>query len=543
VIALISDQIERPGRVAAGPAAAEMSLFLLVEPLFRHLKLFLVVAGAVFALALCWIFLTPRKYESEASILVQNARSNVLITAGNNDAPTEMRDVTEEQLNSEVEVLTSRDLKDEVVQGGWNSKPRSDYSKADWEAHEKAVESLSRRLEAIVPRRSNVMVATVTASTPEEAQEELRRLIAAFIARQRQISRPPGAAKFFAEQAERYKSQLAQAQQALAEFQNRQKLVNVNDREATLSGNLSNADSQRRDTDVQIRELEKRIEAHAALLETLPSRQTTQEHTTALTGALDQLTTQLVTLKNQRTELLNKYPPTDRAVRQIELQIVETEAGIHAASSPKSKDAATDINPTWQQLQTDMAMMRSQLSGLRARRDVLSGQIAQAQSALGVTEQLSPEFTALQHRVNELDTNYQAYLHKRDEAEVADSMDRQDLLNFAVVEAPTYSSSPVHPKPVRDIFLGLITALLLGGVAVFLMESVRDTAGAAAELERWTHFPVLATVPWTYQAELGEGPMLNLPSRTGRDEAGVELSTQTPRLAYFSGPTKTESLR
>jgi hypothetical protein len=96
---------------------------------------------------------------------------------------------------------------------------------------------------------------------------------------------------------------------------------------------------------------------------------------------------------------------------------------------------------------------------------------------------------------------------------------------------------------VRDTFLGLITAFLLGGVAVFLMESVRDTAGAAAELERWTHFPVLATVPWTYQAEFGEGPMLNLPSRTGRDEAGVELSTQTPRLAYFAGPTKTESLR
>ena len=68
-------------------------------------------------------------------------------------------------------------------------------------------------------------------------------MLAAFIARQRQISRPPGAAKFFAEQAERYKNQLAQAQQALAEFQNRQKLVNVNDREATLSGNLTNAES------------------------------------------------------------------------------------------------------------------------------------------------------------------------------------------------------------------------------------------------------------------------------------------------------------
>ena len=127
-----------------------MSLYTLVEAVFRHLKLFLVVAGAVFALALCWVFLTPRKYESEASILVQNARSNVLITAGNNDAPTEMREVTEEQLNSEVEVLTSKDLLDEVVQPGWNSKPRTDYSRAEWQAHEKAVRSLSRRLEASV---------------------------------------------------------------------------------------------------------------------------------------------------------------------------------------------------------------------------------------------------------------------------------------------------------------------------------------------------------------------------------------------------------
>src|SRR3984885_9556504 len=131
MIALINDQIERPGRVAAGPAAAEMSLFLLVEPLFRHLKLFLVVAGAVFALALFWIFATPRKYESHASILVQNARSNVLITAGNTDGPTEMRDFTEEQLNSDVEVLMSKDLLDEVVKPGWNKKPNAEYSRGE----------------------------------------------------------------------------------------------------------------------------------------------------------------------------------------------------------------------------------------------------------------------------------------------------------------------------------------------------------------------------------------------------------------------------
>ena len=230
--------------------------------------------------------------------------------------------------------------------------------------------------------------------------------------------------------------------------------------------------------------------------------------------------------------MLNKYPPTDRAVRQVELQIVETEAGIRAASSPHSRDTATDVNPTWQQLQTDLAMLRSQLSGLRARRDMLSSQIGQAQQALGATEVLSPEFTALQHRVNELDSNYQAYLHKRDEAEIADSMDRQDLVNFAVVQSPTYSLSPVHPKPLRDMSLGLITAFLLGGIAVFLMESMRDTAGAAGELERWSRYPVLATIPWTQAPELPGGSKLSL-GRDSREAAESDVSGQVPRLAYL----------
>jgi uncharacterized protein involved in exopolysaccharide biosynthesis len=378
------------------------------------------------------------------------------------------------------------------------------------------------------------MLITITAPSPDQAQEEMRRLVAAFMTRQRQISRPPGATRFFTEQAERYKNELAQAQTELAKFQNQQNLVNVNDRESALSNNLTNTETLRRETDVQIHDLEKRVQADTALLETLPKRQTTQEHSTPLTGALDQLTTQLVTLKNQRTDLLNKYPPTDRAVRQIELQIAQTEAGINAAGSPRSRDAATDVNPTWQQLQNDVAMTRSQLSGLHARRDVLSSQIAKAQSDLSVTEGLSPRFTALQHKVAELDSNYQAYLQKRDQAEVADSMDREDLVNFAVVEAPTYSLTPVHPRPKRDTFLGLITAFLLGGVAVFLMESVRETIGKAKELEDLSGYPVLATVPWTHEAALaGDTDVTMSLSDRSSDEDEAELAGKARRLAYL----------
>jgi uncharacterized protein involved in exopolysaccharide biosynthesis len=534
VISVITDQITRQARFAPPSASSDLSLFTIVEIFFRHLKVFLLVAGLVFAAALWWTFGTPKRYESSASILVQNARGNVQITSGNTEGPSEMRDVTEEQMNSDLEVLTSRDLLDEVVKPGWKSKPRDKYSRAELVEHERAVAGLKDRLETTIGRLSNVILAKVSAPSPDQAQEEMRRLIAGFMARQRQISRPPGATHFFAEQAERYKNELALAQAELAQFQNQQNLVNINDRESTLSSNVTNAENLRRETDVQIHDIERRVQADAALLETLPKRQTTQEHSTPLTGALDQLTTQLVTLKNQRTELLNKYPPTDRAVRQIELQIAEIEAGIAGAASPRSRDAATDVNPTWQQLQTDVTMTRSQLSGLLARRDALSSQIAKSQADLNVTEGLSPQFTALQHKVAELDSNYQAYLQKRDQAEVADSMDREDLVNFAVVEAPTYSMYPVHPRPKRDTFLGLMTALLLGGVAVFLMESVRETIGGARELEQWSGRPVLATVPWLQEPASAVDPdrSLSMGSQLS-DEEEAELAGKARRLAYL----------
>lgn len=492
---MITNQ-RRIGDISSAPELVqpEVSFVARVEALFRNWKTFVVVAGVVLILALLWIFATPRKYASEASILVQNARSNVLITSGNTNGPSLVADVSEEQVNSELEILTNS-LLDEVVAPGWSTKPLTTYPRDVLKDHEKAVLSLTKRLDTTVPRKTHLLEATIKAESPLEAQQEMQRLIDAFIARHRQIGRPPGSTHFFSTEAERYKNELAVAQGALADFQKKQKLVNLTDQETLLTTKLATADSQRRDTDVQINDLENRTKGDIALLGNLPNRQKTIEHVTPIAGALDQLTTQLITLKNQRTDLLNKYPPTDRAVQEVDAQIAETEKGISQASAPEPRDTSSDVNPTWQQLQTDLTLTRAQLNGLRARRSTLSSQIASLQEQLDSTEQLSPEFSALQHKVTELDTNYQTYLQKRDEADIADAMDRQDLLNFSVVQAPTYSIIPVHPRPLRDTFLAVLTCLILGATAVLMKESVRDTASNAAELERWSSQPVLATIP------------------------------------------------
>jgi uncharacterized protein involved in exopolysaccharide biosynthesis len=59
----------------------------------------------------------PDKYESRMKILVKNQRVDVAITPANAQSPSVLADgeVTENQINSEIELLTSKDLLTQVV--------------------------------------------------------------------------------------------------------------------------------------------------------------------------------------------------------------------------------------------------------------------------------------------------------------------------------------------------------------------------------------------------------------------------------------------
>ena len=62
------------------------------------------------AAALVVFFVLPRKYQSDARFLVRSARQELVIGPGASAAATPRGDVTEELLNTEVELLRSRDI-------------------------------------------------------------------------------------------------------------------------------------------------------------------------------------------------------------------------------------------------------------------------------------------------------------------------------------------------------------------------------------------------------------------------------------------------
>jgi polysaccharide biosynthesis protein PslE len=482
-----------PGNVA--PTQDSGSLRQVIEAVFRHRRLWFFVAVLVFSASIAYTLLRPRQYRSEMDILVQNTRADDQITPSRVNGTITINGVTEEQINSEIQMLQSTSLANVVIDPQWNNRQPGSLTPDQYRAHDKAVENFEKHLSVDLVRKSNVIHVTYVASDPKAATQALNSLLAAFLAKQREIAQPPGTAKFFADEAAQYKTELDQAQQDLAQYQQDHQIVSLADTEQSSDREINDAETDLRSTDAQISEITQQIATETRQLKSIPTRQTTQERVMPNDYSVERLNTMLAELENQRTSLLTKFTPQDRLVQEIDKKIADTRAALANAKQMTSQETASDVNPVWQSVTGSIIQGESQRQALRAKENSLKQQIAGMRSSLSGVEGSTVAFTTLRQKVTDLENNYQLYTQKRDEAEMADAMNENRLLNVAVQQNPTYSVVPFRPKPVVDTVLGGFTAIFLASFMVFFAEVGRDTIANAHELESVSRFPVFATVP------------------------------------------------
>jgi capsular exopolysaccharide synthesis family protein len=101
---------------------------------------------------------------------------------------------------------------------------------------------------------------------------------------------------------------------------------------------------------------------------------------------------------------------------------------------------------------------------------------------------------------------------------------KDPTVRVEVVAGPTADSSPVSPRPVRNLAIGLAIGLLLGIVASILRELLDVTVKTEERLSEVTKAPVLATIPFDPQAALAPLAMDHDP-RSARAEAFRHLRT------------------
>ena len=467
-------------------------LVTVVQALHRHRRLGLTIFFVVLAAAAAITFATQKQYESEMKILVQNARGSLVVTPERTMTTNAISNITEEQVNSELEVLRSREIAEAALTPNWNAAA---HTSADNQVHEKALEKFRKHLIITAVRKANIIQIDYTDASPQGAQATMQRVAAAVLSKEREIERPAGASTFFADQASHFKADLEAAQRQLSDLQQKTGVVSLPERETDLDKQIAALQAEQRTTLADAGEKQSRLQATRLLLQSVPERQRTTERSIPYQQSVEQINTLLQQLRNKREELLTKYLPGERLLIENQHQIDSANETLTRLRASNSDEKATDVNPVWQQLSSSEATTSAELHALDGKRKTLDQQIKNSQVELAAIEGKAVPFSAAKQRVAELESDYQLYTQKSDEAQISDAMDEHKMLNVAVAELPTINYIPVRPKPLSNLILSTLTAIFLALGAVFYAEISRATVADARELEAVAPYPVLAIIP------------------------------------------------
>src|SRR5947207_4835439 len=191
------------GQLTTGIGANAISLRDGAGALFRRRALVLAIFLIVVVGTAIVTFLLPNKYESRTKILVKNQRVDVAITAeqtGGAPPPTVENEVSENQINSEIELLTSKDLLMQVVKECGLAKAETGLfgrSAAETLREESAVNRLSKDLSIAPARKANVISITYASNSPELSASVLQKLGEHYLEKHLKLNHPTGATDFF----------------------------------------------------------------------------------------------------------------------------------------------------------------------------------------------------------------------------------------------------------------------------------------------------------------------------------------------------------
>lgn len=487
-----------------GLSSATFSSRDLVAIGFRHKRPLLIAFGAMLLGAILTAIFLPSDYQANTKFLIERERLDPVVSPTQaNAAPRP--EVTEEELNSEVEILKSDDVMRQVVvatglhkhHGLLDIRALLSYigiKETDDERIAKTVIRLQKDLKVEAVKKSNLINVTYANSDPKMVYRVLQALDDAYLQKNLAVHHPAGEFQFFDQEAETYKKSLSDAEAQLKTFSQQQGGVSPQlARDITLQ-KLSDFNATLQQTYADIASTEKRIDALQSQAGSTPQRLTTQSRTSDDAQVLQQLKSTLMNLEIKRTELLTKYQPTYPLVQEVDKELTETRASIANEEAKPLRDETTDRNPTYAWINEELAKAKADDAALRARAAATQSIIAQYQANAHDLEQKGLQQQDLLRKVKTEEDNYLLYERKREEARMTDALDRTRILNVAIAEQPV---TPALPTTSRwtVFFIGLLLAIGVSIGMAFALELTNASFRTPSEVLSELNIPVLAAVP------------------------------------------------
>ena len=472
----------------------------LATVLFRRRRFLLGCGVVTLALALLSMWLMP-SYKATMKLLVQRDRQDPLVSSSQemqNPLAPASQPVSEEDLNSEVELLTSDDVLRQVasdcgLQNGrfWQGlfmKLNDDQRLA------LATKNLARALKTEPVNRANIINVSFSSSDPQMAARVLQKLRDVYLAKHTAVRRPTGQYDVYNQEAKTYEQDLQASEAALSDFTTKYGAVAPEQQREIVVQKKNEFAATLAQTKAAIAEARNEISNLQKQSSVLPTRLVTQLRHSDNPQLLEQLKSTLLTLQLKRIDLLTKYQPDYRPVQDLEKQIAETQQAIQKEESAPVREETTDQNPTQSLVESELAKDRATLAGLQARAEATEEIVSRYEEQAKELDRLTLVRDDLQRNHKILEQNYLLYVSKREQARTGDLLDKNRILNVTVADDPNTPALPSH----NPLLYGIVVTfgcLLLAAGALFAVEQFDPSFQSPLQIESALGMPVLAAIP------------------------------------------------
>ena len=484
----------------------DITLERAVEVAIRR-RWWVLVPTIVLALsAALFTFLLPKRYESEATILVEGQQVPERYVTANTT-----NDLREVLLLMTDAILSRTQLLQIIDEFGLYSKQRSRLSP------EQLVELMRSNI-TIQPAEKgpeaqglNAFKISFIGDDPRSVQAVAGRLTTLFI-RENNESREAQSTdttKFLADK-------LAEAEADLKEHDNRVrdfKMKNLGELPEEQSGNLAILSGLHNQLQNSMTALERAHEQQAYSQSLLSQYQDIAASGIPVAGSplanpVDAIRTQLAKLQNERADLLARYTEKYPDVVKIDQQIKETQGLLAAANKnpgPHKESATQDASSQARPAEKDsaLAQLKSQLkaNAIEIENDTadqkeIQSRIEDYQRRLNLTPVREQQLADLQRGYDLSKKNYDDLLAKKTESELATSLiERQQGERFRIIDQPSLPSKPTSPAQIKVSLAGLAIGLGIGLALAFYVESRDHSLRNEQELRRAFAFPLMLGIP------------------------------------------------
>ena len=500
--------------------------------LFRHKWKGILFFFAVMITVTLGTFLAAEIYRSDARLMVRIGRESVTLDPTVTTNPIiAVGQSRESEINSELEILKSRELALKVVEAigpgpilnrpdekNLGVNPAQDQLRGirrsfretkkqirsfleEWDVisplddREKAAIKFVKDLSIETQKNSNILFLSYEAQSAELAQSVLAKLIEFYLDKHLVAHRTPGSYQFFDQQADQLRGELGKSEEDLKKMKERTGVASLDEHRRILMARMGSLQQEAESTQAALAISRAKVQDLKNKLAALSPTYVTQETKSNSNYGMDLMRAKLYELRLKEQELLSKFTEDSQPVQEVRRQIAEAQS-LLAKEEATRTEVTTGINTTYQQINLALLTEMANLSSLEAKARVISQQLRAGRKEIQDLTETELRMVTLQREVALQDGKYRKYSEQLEQSRIDQALEINKISNISVVQTATVSQEPVRPRKALNLALGLFIAVIGALGLPFFSEFVDHSIKTPEDVEEKLRLQLLASIPY-----------------------------------------------